>query len=288
MKIDKGCVAWYICYFVVWKKMATDGCGEVMYDEYEAIDKEAFDVYEAYYRRSNENEMFVSALDEITSEYNLDFVKSCLAVGPNDGFREIAFFEKCATNATKFVAIEIGHDSSEHLKVQLTQRLPDVEGLVIEGDFRSWKGPSDRVDLIMMFNCLYSNYFKDHGERQSLLRKAHDSWLNPGGFLAVLSAGSWSTKSPGKAGEIVERLGKSYTKDPIEADILEAGFIKKHEHEIQHMRDFSNPDEALLLFYQSNTNYSVTLDDVRSVMKELYPDGKAIGVHTLAVFQKAV
>jgi len=256
--------------------MATDGSFWAMYD--------------AYCSRSSERESFVFTMDKITSECSYDSVRSCLSIGPGDGFHEIAFMVKCAANITKFVAVEEDRESAERLKVQLRKRLPDVEGLVIEVDFRSWNGPSDPVDLIQMFHVLYDVYYKDVGERRSLLRKAHDSWLNAGGLLLVLSVGRSSSESQGKAYEIYDRLGSPITpwKD-IESDILDVGFIKKHAHEIQFERDFSNPDEAFLRFYQCHVDHPVTLNDVRSAIEQLYPDGKAYeGFETLAVFQKAL
>jgi len=248
--------------------------------------------YDAFYSYSNEREVFVSTLDKITSEHNFDSVKSCLAIGAGEGFHEIGFIEKCAANVTKFIAIELDHESAESFKAQLRKRLPDVDGLVTEVDFHSWKGPSDPVDLVLMFHCLYSQYFKDPGERRSLLRKAHDRWLNAGGFLVVLSERHSSSKSLGigKASEIFIRLGSPVTlwKD-IKADILDVGFIKERAHKIQFERDFSNPDEAYLRFYQSQAEQPVTLDDVRTAMKDLYPDGKTYeGFNSLAVFQKAL
>lgn len=243
---------------------------------------------ESFDRRSDEKEMFISMLDKVTSEYKFASVKSCLAIGPGDGFREIGFIEKCTANVTKFIAIEHDHEQTEIVKAHLRKRLPDVEGLVIKGDFHSWNGPSEPVDLIEVFHVLYNDYFKDDDERRSLLRKVHDSWLKAGGYLAVLIEGHWSSNSLGKAAEIYERLGRPVTRKDIEALILEAGFIKKDAYEFQYMRDFSNPDEALLRLYQMHANYPVTLDDVRSIMKELFPNGKTCGFSTLALYQKAL
>jgi len=259
--------------------MATDGShhDRPMYDAFgsRSVETESFDKYNALYSRSNEREMLTSALDKIASEYNMDSVKSCLAIGPNVGFREIGFVEKCTANATKFIAIELGHKASELLKDQLRDRLPHVEGLVIEGDFRYCKGPSEPVDLVLMFHCLYPEYFKDPSERRSLMRKAHDRWLTAGGLMAVLVEGGWSSNTLGKATEIYYRLGYSVAPwEDMEADILDAGFIKKHVHEFQYMQDFTNPDEAFLRFFEDRVGYTASLDDIRSAMKELYRDKK--------------
>ena len=92
------------------------------------------------------------------------------------------------------------------------------------------------------------------------------------------------TKCPG-----FERIGKPLTAwEDIEADLLEAGFIKQHAHEIQCTRDFSNLDEHILRFYQQRAAKPVTPDDVRSAIEELFPGGKSgQDFYTCAVFQKA-
>jgi len=97
-------------------------------------------------------------------------------------------------------------------------------------------------------------------------------------------------KSTGTTYEIFEQLGTPLTAwSEIEADIVSVGFIKRRVHEIQITSDFSQPDEALLRFYQVNVDQPVMppLDDVRSAIEELYPDEKPYqGFNTLAVFQK--
>lgn len=246
------------------------------------------DIYDAFFSRSNVRQMVVSAMTKLTAEHNFDSVKSCLAVGP-EGFFEISFVEKCAPNVTKFIAIEEDNDMAEHFKAQMRERLPDVEAVVAEGDFLSWEGPREPVDLVLMFHCLYSEDHRDPDERRSLLRNARDRWLANGGFLVVLSVGSSRSRSLGKEYEIFERFETPLTPwEDIEADILDIGFVKRRVHEVQFTRDFSNPDEAYLRFYQANVTKPVTLDDIRSAMKELYPEGKNIeGFNTLALYQKA-
>jgi len=250
--------------------------------------KSFLEMYDAYCSRSNERQMCISNLDEVAAEHNFDSIKSCLAIGAGEGFYEIGFLEKCTANIIRFIAVDQDRGSTERLKSLLRKRTPGVEATVIESDFHSWKGPNDPVDLILTFHMLYSCYHKP-GERQALLKKAHDHWLVPGGFLVAFSCGCFGTKSCGATYEIFERLGSPLTTwDEIEADILSVGFIKRRVHEIPMTRDFSNPDEALLCFYQAHVDQPVTLDDVRSAMEELYPgDEPYQGVNTLIVYQKA-
>ena len=105
--------------------------------------------------------------------------------------------------------------------------------------------------------------------------------------MVIVSASR--TKCPGNANEIYARLGTPLLSwEDIEPDILEAGFIKQHVLEMQLIRDFSNPDESLLRFYQKHIDQPVTLDDFRNATKELFPDGKSDQVfNAFAVLQKA-
>jgi len=239
------------------------------------------DAVEAFVRRGNMAEVFISTLNNITSECNFHSVKFCLAMGPGTGCCEIGFIEKCTPNITKFVTIEQDHELAERLKVHLRKRLPGVQGLVIESDFNRWKGPSNPVDLVLAFHVLYSNYCSGADGRRILLKKVRDCWLTDGGFLAVLS----SLHPSG----ICTRLGTPVTPwKEIEPDILDAGFIKQHAHDFHFARDFSNPDDDLLRFYQLEVDQPVTLDDVRRVMKDLYPDGKGEFFDTFAVYKKAL
>jgi len=121
-----------------------------------------------------------------------------------------------------------------------------------------------------------------------MLKKVHDCWLTDGGILAVLSAAPHLPKSE-NAFEISARLGKPVTPwEDIEADILDVGFIKQHARDIQFARDYSNPDDDYLRFHQLIIDQPITLDDIRRVMEELYPDGKSEGFHTFAVYKKAL
>lgn len=97
-----------------------------------------------------------------------------------------------------------------------------------------------------------------------------------------------NSKSPGNSSEIFERLGSPIAAwEDIEADVLEVGFIKQHEYEIQFNRDFSNPDESYLRFFQSHVDQPVTLDDIRAAINKLYPTGITDQCfNALAVFQK--
>lgn len=264
-----------LCYIIVsvqqLRKMATGGSYWEMYD--------------SYCSRSNLRELFVPALNKVASECDFDSVMSCSAIGPGDGFYEMEVIKKCAPNVTKITAVENDPESIERFKVNLRKMLPDIDGRVVEGDFRGWDGPSEPSDLVCMFHVLY------YVGRQSLLSKAHDRWLKPGGYLAVMSASR--TTTPRNPYEIFGRLGTPVTPwEDIEADILNVGFVRKHAYEIQYERDFTNPDESYLRFFLSHVDRpdtcTGTLDDVRMVMEELFPGGKTDqGFTMLAVFQKA-
>ena len=187
-------------------------------------------------------------------------------------------------NITKLLAIEPDHQSVVGLRVRLDKDLPGVDCQVIETDIQSWKGLDDPVDLVLMMHVLY---FVSPSERKELFRKLQEQWLTTGGFVIVVSCSR--TKCPGNGNEIYGRLGTPLIPyEDIESEILEAGFVEKYAYEMQYMRDYSDPDEPFLRWFQMHVDQPVTLDDVRNAMKELYPNGKSDQVfNKLAVFQRA-
>jgi len=247
-------------------------------------DTSYWDNFDVYRSCDNYREMFSSTINRISGEVgrSLDSVKSVLSLGPGDGRHEIEFLEKCAVNVSNLTAIENDDKSVEQLKTNLRNRLPRVEAVVINGDFQSWKGPDEPVNLVLLFHVLY---YSSSSERKQLLKKMHDYWLTVGGFVVVVSASK--TSVPGNEGAILERFGLSVIPwEDIEADMLDIGFVKQHAYEIQFTRDYSNPNEALLRLYQSYFDPPLPLSDIRDALKEVYPEGKYDCFNTLAVFQR--
>jgi len=249
----------------------------------DVTDESYFRMYNAYRSRDNFKEVFASLLNTLGREVGFVSVKYGLILGPGEGLCEIGFIEKCAENIGRLTAVEQDHKSAEQLQHHLRKSLPNVEAHVIETDFCTWTGPDDPVDLVLMFHMLY---YCEPNERKQLVKKLYDSWLAAGGSVVVLSA---SYTKRGNATGIFDRLGAPLLMwEDIEADFLEVGFVKQHEYEIQVTRDFSNPDEQFLRFYQSHAEIPLTLTEVSDAIKQLYPNGKADpSFNTLAVFQRA-
>ena len=261
-----------LCFFsILIQSMATD-------DSY-------FKVFETYRNRINFKEVFTATLSNMCKDVKLDSVRSCLAIGPAGGENEIEFIKHCAANVNKLLAIEPCHDAAEHLKTSLRTSLPGVETQVLETGIPNWDGLNDPVDLILMFHVLY---FLPADERQAFFKKMHDRWLTPGGYVAIVSASR--TKSPGNTHMIFERLCKpSPPWEDVEADLQKVGFSKHYAHEMRLKRDFANLDESVLGFYKKNGSLpDVTLDYVRSIIEELYPEGKADEFNMIAVFKRTI
>jgi len=229
----------------------------------------------AYRSRSNSSEAFTEMLIKMREDnVNLGSVDSCLSLGTGDGLCEVKFIKEFAANISKFIAVDRDHESVVHLTACLEQSLPDVASHVTETDVRSWNGPDDPVDLVLLFHVLY---YLSPTERKELFRKIREYWLAGRGFVVVLSS---------KTLGLSERLGAPMaTWTDIEKDMLEAGFITEHVYDIQFVRDYSDPDESLLRFYQHHVHRPFTLDDLCAVIKEMYPEQKADVIHRLAVFK---
>ena len=250
-----------------------------------AADDGYLDVYCEFCSRDNYDEVFQSTLSKFDSELrHLGSAKSCLIFGPGQGVHEVWFIGRWAANVDKLIAVEPDRASAERLTARLAKTLPLVDSRVVDSNIQNWNGIDEPVDLVVMMHVLY---YVSPSERKELFRNVHERWLAAGGTAIVVS--SSRTRCPGNANEIYQRLGTPMTAwEDIEADLLEAGFVKRHAHEMHYERNFSNPDESFLRFYQNHIERPVTLDDVRNAIKEMFPEGKTDQVfYTFAIFQKA-
>jgi len=247
-----------------------------------AMDESYLKSITEYRDLGNYREVFINALSKIFTDVKLGGVRSCLAVGPGDGWYELEFLKHCEANISKFIGIEPDHASAEHLRTSLRSSLPGVESQVFETTVENWEGPSIPVDLIMMFQVLYH---VSAGERQELLKKVHDNWLVSGGYVALLTASG--KKSPNSAYRIYENLGhEARSWHEMEADLLKAGFTKHYEHKMHAKKDFTDPSENLLPFFQLNfKDRIITLDELRDAMKGPISEGKIDDFNTMAIFK---
>ena len=240
-------------------------------------------VYSEFRSRDNYNEIFLATISKLNSELSLAAVKSCLTIGPGDGERELQFIKQCAPNTSKLIAVEPDHESAEHLRTRLVKNLLDVDSQVIETRIQSWKGPDNQVDLVVMMLVLY---YVRANERKVLFKKIHDEWLTSGGRVVVVT--SSRTRCPGNMSEIFERLGTPLVAwEDLDAELVEAGFVKQCAQELQCIKDYSNIDEYFLRFTQCLIDHAITLDEVRRTIGELFPEGKSDQVfYMFAVFKK--
>jgi len=235
--------------------------------------------YSAYRTRGNTREVFAATLIKMRKDnINLGSVDSCLALGTGDGQKEVEFIKEFAANIGKLVAVEPDHQSVEHLKVHLGKSLPGVDSQVCETDVQSWEGPDDTVHLILMFQFIY---FLSLSERKELFKKIRDHWLAAEGIVVIIS------QDAGTLLRICEQLGGRpvLTWEEVEADMLEAGFIKQHAYGMQTVHDLSDPDQSLLRFFEKVVERPLTLDDICAAIKEVCPEGKSDGVYQLAIFK---
>jgi len=105
-----------------------------------AMDESYLKSLAAFRERGNYREVFVNALSKIFTDVKLGGVRSCLAIGPGDGWYEIEFLKHCEANISKFIGIEPDHASAEHLRTSLRSSLPGVESQVFETTMEDWEG----------------------------------------------------------------------------------------------------------------------------------------------------
>jgi len=243
-----------------------------------AMDESFLKSLEAFAGRGNYREVVLNAISKICTDVKLGGVRSCLAIGPGDGWYEIEFLKHCEANISKFIGVEPDRDSAELLRTSLRSSLPGVESQVFESKIQNWEGPGASVDLIIMFQVFYHI---EAGERQELLKKVHDSWLVSGGYVAT------SSVSKGATCRIYENLGYPEPSwEEIEADYLKAGFTKHCEQKLHFSTDYTGPGEDLLPFFQQRfKDRIITLAELREAMKGPPSEGKVDEFHMMAVFR---
>ena len=241
-------------------------------------------MYSEFCRHDNYDQVFPVAVLQHRAELDaLQTAKSCLLLGPGEGRHDLWFIGQFVPHVQRIVAVEPDPESAARLQAGLANSLSVSDSRVEQTDIQNWTGLEEPVDLAIMMHMLY---YVSPSERKHLFQKLRDRWLTPGGFVVVVS--SSRTRSPGNANELYERLGTPMTAwEDIDADLLEAGFAKRHDHEVRYSRDFSQLDEAFLRFYQKHIENPVSLDDVRGAITQLFPDGQSDQVFsTFALFQK--
>jgi len=237
--------------------------------------------YLEYRRRTNYPEVFAATMSKIRGAVNLDSVRCCVTVGPGDGLYEVEFIRQLVPNVEKLVAVERDRELAQHLRSRLAKSLPAVDARLFETDFHRWDGPEHPVDLVLMFDMMY---YISRDEMRQLFAKVHGRWLVSGGFLAMVHRSG----ARSGANAILRRLEKPpQSLDEIEFDLLQTGFVKVHAREMPIVQDFSNPDASLLHFYKDRLHArTLTLDEFRDLLQELYPEGKSRTFRSLTVFKK--
>lgn len=122
--------------------------------------------------------MFDEMLDE-----KLDFVTSCLVVGPGPCIPEFNFFKKLVPNLKKVKFVEPDPASIHCLK----QNLPDshINSLELEIEqiaIEEWKNEGgEKFDLVLMFHSIYKV-----PQRPAFVLKCLQKWMNLESVLYIM------------------------------------------------------------------------------------------------------
>ena len=191
---------------------------------------------------------------------------------------EVKFIKELAGNVTKFIGVERDHESTERLKDNLTRNLPDVDTQAIETDLRSWQGPDERVDIVLLFNILY---YLNFNERPDLFLKLQQQWLIKGGLVAIVHCSK--RIAPHELWKILRSPLLMW--EDIEPDLHGAGFGKVHEYEMLTEYDHSDPDEYLLSFYRFLIGRDITLHELRDAIMAASP-GKSKQTYCVGILKR--
>jgi len=69
--------------------------------------------------QTNYHMVFRCALDELSGKVDLNWIKSCIAIGAGSGSHEIPFVQRFLPNLRTFLAIDRDHDSLQAFRVKL-------------------------------------------------------------------------------------------------------------------------------------------------------------------------
>lgn len=238
-----------------------------------------------YRQRDNYDSVFRSTLDDLSNKVDFSWMQSCIALGPGSGEHEIAFIRRLLPNLQQLIAVEPDHESVKALRTNFhTSELSGLQTTVVEAPVQTWDGVEQPVDGVLCFNVIYHVEGED---RTQLLHRLKTQYLKPGGIIILIENGS-----PFTSGYIrlMHQLG--YAQDnwyvDIEKDVLAAGFQLDLLHDIVSTRDLTNPSDGVLKYIELLFNKSVSAEQIRTYIADIYSDSAADVKHIvrkIAVFR---
>ena len=135
------------------------------------------------YRNIGSDEKVFEELFDKFKPNDLKEAENCIAVGPGPGINELNFLRKFTPHLKFLTCVEMDDSCVAALNENLKRQLPkNVKAKVVQIPVQDWEGPEERVDVVLMFHCLYF----DDKERIEVLRRCMRDWLKPGGRLYVM------------------------------------------------------------------------------------------------------
>ncbi len=147
-------------------------------------------------------------------------------------------------------------------------------------------GLQQSFDVVTIFRVLY--YISADARRQ-LIGNIYNSLLKPGGLVIVLHTTHHS--APDSVMKIVSALSPSnesacLSADEIQSDMTDVGFRVIGKHEFNCGYDLSDADQQLADFFADWIGHSVTVQQLRELVQNIWPDGSYRNHYALMWFEK--
>ena len=227
----------------------------------------------------------LSSAIESVFDIRLELAKICLVVGPGLGLAEQVFIQKCLPNLKSLIVVENNpqyHNTIQDSTMQdfselMRNAAPDLK-IIDRSSVQKWsKGPSSRVDVLLMFHIIENKFGAT--ELNQLCR----NWLKQGGSAFLThSSGDEDKKQFRDTSYLIMKIlmGAHTMVNKHPKDWPQFGKIDiKRVYKTELQLDFSNPDPQFVeyiksLFKLNNKDISKE-GGLKKILERVAPDGVA-------------
>ena len=228
---------------------------------------------QAYRSTHDEGEQLGRYLDGVSKDFDLYEATDCVSIGTGSGDYDLTFVTRCMPHIRYFDAVDQDDSNADDLQHNLRKLLPGIQSTVHRTPVENWTGPRRPTDAVLMFHTLY--YFSE-SQRDALFRRCFDDWLKPDGCIVVLIDARRNGNEVIPYREIIRWMNPKYQSpdaDDIRSESKALGYRVEKEFEFEFRQDYSDPNDQHLQMYNYHVDEPVKLDRIRSIIKELIPEG---------------
>ena len=229
------------------------------------------EISDCWHRRYSERDMDM-AIEQTTNDPSFQETKSCILIGPGSGFVEMLFIRQSLPKLERLIVIEVDQGMMKKLENKFQQELPNVTKQFYVSRMQDWKGPDEKVDLVMAIDSFYEDHVKLQ-DRLILYRQIFQEWLKPGGCLFVGQDDDRSVYNT-----MLSKLYPDYKRTPAQEILEEVKQlnIQSVDHFYAPELDLTNVEDGFLaLFLHNDYGSLIDINVLRNVFKNTFT-GKSV------------